>query len=464
MKTTTEAAARLMRASNPVPPDAFAGAADDKLGHAAFEAITTTAPTDKRAASHPGRIKARPGARPRAGARTSGRRLVVPAVVAAATLATVVAVNGAGGPQGPEAAPTGLIRPGSDRTYQLAGFFRQLDAVFRAHPATAHGNAAAVLRQLAARAAAQPAPALGPVMYTARRLWEYVGSYTPRNLNYFSRDYSYEQAWNAADGASADNITEYLNGKVKVYASSYPPPDTWPAQITNWANPAALPTGPAALRQYLLDSPYTPAALRYLRFVTLPATQAAPPRSRLITNWGDGTVTYATWPPGHPPHGDVGAPDSVHNPNGPRVIIYTDAVGLMGAEPLPPAMRGSLLRLVAGIAANPGPGRRWVDLGTITDRLGRTGVAVASEQGNFNGPHTLELNVMIFDRQTGALLDTSNAGCAINIGAIPTARGECVPYDYTELVAVKAVRQVPQYPAHIPWLYGHADGPFPFPY
>lgn len=59
--------------------------------------------------------------------------------------------------------------------------------------------------------------------------------------------------------------------------------------------------------------------------------------------------------------------------------------------------------------------------------LGRTGVAVASEQGNFNGPHTLELNVMIFDPQTGALLDTSDAGCAINIGTIPTARGECVP-------------------------------------
>lgn len=462
MKTTTEAAARLMRASNPVPPDAFGGAADDRLGQAAFEAITASPPATGRAASHPGRVKAGPGARRRGGAGTSGRRLAVPALAAAATLATVLAVNGGGGPQGPGTAPTGLIRPGTDRTYQLAGFFRELDAVFRAHPATVHGDAASVLRHLARHAAAQPTPALGPVMYTARRLWEYVGGNTPRNLNYFSRHYYYEQTWHAADGASADNITEYLNGKIKVYTSSYPPLGTWPAQITNWANPATLPTGPAALRQYLLDAPYRPASLRYLRFVTLPATHAPPPRSRPITHWSDGTITYATWPPGHPPHGDPGAPYSVHNLNGPRVIIYTDAVGLMSAEPLPPAMRASLLQLMADIAASPGPGRRWVDLGTITDRLGRTGIAVASEQGKFNGPHTLELNVMIFDPQTGALLDTSDAGCAINIGTIPTARGECIPYDYTEFLAIRAVPQVPRYPAHIPSLYDQAGGPFPF--
>lgn len=60
MKTTTEAAARLMRASNPVPPDAFGGAADERLGQAAFEAITASPPRRParratQAASRPGR-------------------------------------------------------------------------------------------------------------------------------------------------------------------------------------------------------------------------------------------------------------------------------------------------------------------------------------------------------------------------------------------------------------------------
>ncbi len=458
MRTTTEAA-RQMRASNPVPHDAFAGAADDSLGQATFASITASPAAPSlgldRSATRRGSTGAVPRARRRVSARARlGWGLALPAV--AATLATVLTINGT--PQGSVSAPTGLIQPGSDRTYQLAAFFHQLDAVFHAHPATLHGNAAAVLRELASRAAAQPAPALGPVMYTARRFWQYVGSNTPRNLNYFSRHYFYEQEWHAAAGASANNITEYLNGKVKAYASSFPPPGTSPEQTTNWFNPATLPTGSAALRRYLLDAPYTPAALRYLRFVTLPANRTPPPRSRPIDNWSDGTITYAVWPPGHPPQGDPGAPWSVHNLNGPQVLVYTDAIHLMGAEPLPPAMRASLLQLVADIAANPGPGRRWVDLGTITDRIGRTGVAVAAEDGDFNGPHTLELSVMIFDPHTGALLDTSTAGCAINIGTIPTARGECSPYDYTEFLSVKAVAQVPQYQTNIPYLYD----PFPF--
>jgi hypothetical protein len=463
MRTTTDAT-RQMRASNPVPHDAFVGAAGDSLGQATFKSITASpaapSPGPRRGNHRLGGIEAGAGVRRqvRAGIR-SRWRLAGLAAAAAATLATVLAVNGAGTPLGP-GAPVGLIRPGSDQTYQLDAFFRQLDAVFRAHPATVHGNAAAVLRQLASRAAAQPAPALGPVMYTARRLWEHVGSYTPRNLNFFSRNYYYQQAWHAADGAAADKTTQYQNGKVQVFGSSYPPLGTLPAAITNWASPATLPTGPAALRQYLLDDPARPAALRYLRFVTLPARHTPPPRSQAIDNWSDGTITYAVWPPGHPPQGDPGdlAPYSVGDLNGPRILVSTDAIGLMGAEPLPPAVRGSLLQIVADIAANPGRGYRWVDLGTITDRIGRTGVAVAWENGGFNGPHTIELGVMIFDPHTGALLDTSHAGCAVDLGAVPAARGECVPYDYTELLAIKAVKQVPQYQTN-----NDPNGP-PFPF
>jgi hypothetical protein len=70
---------------------------------------------------------------------------------------------------------------------------------------------------------------------------------------------------------------------------------------------------------------------------------------------------------------------------------------------------------------------------------------------------------MIFNPHTGALLDTSSAGCAVNMGTIPTAR-ECIPYEYTEFLANKAVAQVPQYQASIPSLYDQAGGPFPLSY
>jgi hypothetical protein len=142
------------------------------------------------------------------------------------------------------------------------------------------------------------------------------------------------------------------------------------------------------------------------------------------------------------------------------VVFVRNAIRFMSGEPLSPAVHSAMLDVLAQIAAHPGHGYTYVDMGTATDRLGRTGVVIGQEEADDAGPHYVGVQSLIFDPSTGALLDVANAQCEIKMGAIPRTSGQCVPTDYTEFSAPKAVSAVPKYRAHIPGLYTQAGGPY----
>lgn len=443
MKHTSAAAWRL-RQSNPVPDDAFDGAARDDLGRAAFERIITGAATPPSELDGVRRIRARSApSRPLRSGRGLALRRAVPATAAvAAATAAAVALSGVSVPSQPR---------------------YTLDAFLTVYPPAHPGDAVAVLRQLAAQAAAQPAPrALGPVEYSSNRQWEYVGDNTPLNLNYFTRHSYTNQAWDALSGASAVHIVRNFDGKV--FTSSYPAAK-WSAQEGAWINPVTLPASPSALRHRLLFSP------------------------GLSSDW---SATYTQHASGHPhdkgwqvQYGEVltrsgllenlrlerkACHCSLTNVRiykvGPfgnltwQVVFVSTAIRFMSGEPLSPAVHATMLRLLARIAAHPGRGYTYVYMGTATDHLGRTGVVIGQEQGNSGGPHAVGVQSLIFDPRTGALLDVANAQCDIPMGAIPRTTGQCTPTDYTEYYAPRAVSAVPHYKAHIPGLNLQAGGPY----
>ena len=420
MKDTSTVGWRL-RQSNPVPGEAFGGAAGDSIGRATFE-----------------RIVASPALSPEPARRRLALRLALPAIagVVAAATATAVALSNVSAPR------------------QLS---YTLDTLLTVHPQAHPGDAAAVLRLLAARAAAQPAQALGPVEYSSNRAWGYAGVSVPRSLYYFSRHSYTNQAWDAVSGASAVRIVRDYDRKV--FTSSYAAAQ-WSAQFGAWINPVTLPASPSALRAHLLDEPGSGAGkvywyATYTQGGTQTITGEDASRSALrkelrqevkaahgsITNvriHKIGSFGFLSW----------------------QTVFIANAIRFMTGEPLPPATASSMLRVLAQIAAHPGHGYRYVDMGTATDHLGRAGVVIGQEEGNDAGPHYVGLESLIFDPRTGALLDMANAQCEIAMGAIPTATGQCVPTSYTEFNAPKAVAAVPAYPAHIPGLSHQAGGPY----
>jgi hypothetical protein len=349
---------------------------------------------------------------------------------------------------------SGLSAP-SQPTYTL-------DALLTVHPPAHPGDAAAVLRRLAARAAVQPAQALGPVEYSSNREWEDIGLNVPRNLNYLSRQSWTNQAWNAVSGASAVHSVRHSDGKV--FTSSYPA-DRWSAQLGAWANPATLPDSLPALRQRLLHEPGVNVPYWHVIITMRDRTHGklSPPQERDLGDFTSRLAAEKTvrWYQKH---------DAVTNVQirkiGPfgygtwQSAFVANAIRIMGGEPLSPAVHSAMLEVLAQIATNPGRDITYVDMGTATDHLGRTGVVIGEESTNPVDAPLVGLNSLIFDPRTGALLDVADATCKIPMGATPRATGQCVPVEYTEYNLPRAVPAVPHYRAHIPGLYHQAGGPY----
>jgi hypothetical protein len=462
MKATTDASRRL-RQSNPVPNDAFRDAASDSLGLSAFaDIIIGPAPVTA------GRAQAsKPAGRSRSLAGRLSWRFAVPGVAAVAAAAMAVAVTSSGA-----AAPH---QPGGGRVYRL-------DAFLSVHPAAGPRDAAAVLRLLAARAAMQPAQPLGPVEFSSKREWEDVGDRLPRDFNNLIRNSYSDEAWDAISGATAVRIVRNSDGKA--FAGRYLEPGD-PA-LAAWSNPATLPSSPGALRERLLHEPqYHPPG----RWLVLD-----PAQSDFVAYVGKAQVSLgnkktqarrAAAGQAQKPHGKEALPPlelvftsksqaeqylSQHKhahfvdqfpDNTPwQALVFGNAFSFMTGEPLPPAVRATMFELMAEIAASPWSGQKFVNLGTATDRLGRTGLAIAAEQADSAGPDLVGVGTTIFDPRTGAILDTADAQCKIPFGSIPTAQAQCAPTDYTEYGAPRAVPSIPDFPLNVPGLIHQAGGPY----
>lgn len=120
----------------------------------------------------------------------------------------------------------------------------------------------------------------------------------------------------------------------------------------------------------------------------------------------------------------------------------------MTREPLPPAVRASLLRVLADSAARNLPNAHFVDMGTVNDRAGHVGVAIGYEAPEYGSPGTTDLLVLVFNPATGALLGNEYATCNAPSTAYPT-NANCNAESYDQILQVKAVQKIP---AHAPKL------------
>ena len=438
MKITTATARRLLREANPVPDDANPAAAPDArlrgiLGGGACDIVDFG--TSQGAGTPADRRRWR-----REHARR-GWRAALPAAGAGAAVAAILAVVLllAGNPApGPGISP----EPGQ----AASGSLVELVANLTAHPPTIHGDASAELRWLAGIAAAQPAPAaLGPVEYVKAESWGLDLGTTHYGLSYRSHQTDIEEVWAGSDGAFL-MVRTWPGGKVpagNIPVSRSGPSAQRAAAFAAWSDPARLPASEAAMRQRLLGLDC-------------------------------------------PSPGQCAAGDSTSQ-------IVTSAEGLMGGEPLPPAARAAILRVLADTAANPGAHQAFYDLGSVTDRAGHKAVAIAYEKqedltpapgtaqgaapgascttsssgggtvtacgssGNPSGPasgppsHFMEssLVVLVFDPDTGALLGEEYAYCNAPVGA-HLATGKCFATSYDQILQVKAVQSIPATPTAAP--------------
>jgi hypothetical protein len=280
--------------------------------------------------------------------------------------------------------------------------FASLVADLIVHPSAHPGDAAAVLRQLADAAAIQPAVPLGPVEYSQVKSWAPDLGPLQYDLNYVSHYTSTYQAWMSTDGSSLGYSTypageTITPGTIRVQQGG---PSPAARAFFAWYDPAKLPVSIAALRRHLIDGP--------------PAI--------------DG-------PPTPPPATQA---------------IVSNSQALMTSEPLPPAVRASLLRVLADSAAQGLANAHFIDMGTVTDRVGHAGVAIGYESPN-EGPPGMQtwLQVLVFDPATGALLGTEDAYCKGPASSYPAA-GSCTPDDYNQILQVKAVRTIPAPPKFPP--------------
>lgn len=265
------------------------------------------------------------------------------------------------------------------------------------------GDAAAVLRRLADRAAAQPAPALGPVYYTKVAIWGRDLGRAHYGLDYRAPDtYEIQQQW---QGRHADlYVARYPHGKV--------PPGIIPVsrQTTKKGDPAlwrahdptTFPVSPRALWQ---------------RFLSLT-------------------------PNNNPSY-----------PLPPGLRFMSSAFVLMTSEPLPPAVRATMLRLMAGVVAKPPAQYSYIDMGAVTDRAGRRGIAIAQVAPDFVGERGYgkpgspsQLIVFIYDPATGALLGSESADCKGPVTA-QNANAICAPDSYSQYLRVEAAASVPPAPS-----------------
>jgi hypothetical protein len=468
MKMTTSTARRLLRETNPVSAAAFADAARDEYGQATLAAIldgsaasTVSAGADvtpEAAGAVPDGAGAQAGrgAKRLAAARRRWR-VVVPATALTATLAAglAIALLTSSGPA-----------PGNPPAPDQAGSaaFAALVANLTAHPSAAPDSASAEWRRLADVAAAQPTPALGPVVYTKTQNWGLDLGAIHYGLGYRSHETNTEENWTGSDGAYLRVVT-YPGGKV--------PPGIIP-----------LNTSPPSADGKKNYAKYGPASL--------PTTESLM-RQRLLQECRSGPCPTS---------------DETYN-------LVINAMELMGSEPMPPAARAATLRVLADAAASRGPRRAFFNLGNVADRAGHKAVAIAFEyqrasltttcpgsqsasasgssssgkvsvtcsavattpggassasssvatSGSAGGPTSRvasgtsgqapargtsplqppELWVLVFDPNTGALLGEEFAYCSGSVTG-QLAAGRCTPESYAQLLEIKAVASVPPPP------------------
>jgi hypothetical protein len=439
VRTTPAAARRLLHQSNPVPDDAFPGAAGAGDGPAVLAAILATTPVTAagprwlrwRAASLPGRRPIR------------AWTVAVPAVAMATALAGLLAfvLPAASGPAASVAAPR------SD-----PGFARLL-ANLTAHPSAHPGDAATVLGQLAAAAARQPAVPLGPVEYSKTESWriDLAGS-LPYGPIFRLATVAIDQGWLAPGGSSLGVETvpggKYEPGTIPVQQDK--PSPAGQARFA-WYDPATLPAGVAALRQHLIDVPFPPfwppVGSMSACTMTGPTPAGFPPAASMV-NQGNGKPTTLV-NRGEEKASCMAAPGPFDglSPDPDTQAIVSGAAALMSSEPLPPTVRAALLGVLADQAA---PGRanaRFLDLGTVTSPGGQAGVAIGYESPGSGPPGThSQLLVLAFDPATGALLGQEYAYCTGAASSYPAA-GSCTPSGYEQILQVSAVQAIPAAPS-----------------
>jgi hypothetical protein len=322
-------------------------------------------------------------------------RAAIPATALTAALATGLAVSLL-----LTGEPTPVNSPGPGQA--ASGTLAVLVADLTAHPSAKPGDASAELRRLADLAARQPAPSsLGPVEYSRAKVWGLDLGKLHFDLGYRSHDTSTQEAWIGSDGAELDDIT-FPGGKVPpglIPVHRTGPSASGQAYFSRWGDPARLPTSESLMRQHLLH-----------------------------------------WP--------VPCPGCAV---GPDQAIVTLSAELMISEPLPPAARAAMLRVLADTAASPGPEEAFYDLGSVADRAGHKAVAIAWENGRTGHGGTVSsvqspLRVLVFDPGTGTLLGQEYAYCNGPVGG-HLAAGSCFPTSYDQILEIKAVPAIPATPA-----------------
>jgi len=353
-------------------------------------------------------------------------------IAAALVLSTLIS-PAAPGRQHPGVLPTARPQPGLTAVLTYDGL-----------PADP-GDAAAVLRQLADRAAAQPAQALGPVWYTKVAVWGPTWESDPgpptthadqamwalaRKSRKFRRQLEAQRSWLAHharlfaphyglgywghilhiqqewDGRHAFlSVTRFPGGRVP---SGIIPVSrqAWKGTHAAWfaRNPAALPASPRALWQRLLS-----------------------------------------FEPNHPGPGQPVYP--------PAARFLSSAWVLMASEPLPPAVRATILRLMSGVVAKPPANTSFIDLGAVTGPGGRRGIAIGDVHPEYQGERGYgkpgapsSLTVDIYDPATGALIGTEFTSCK-GPATAQNANAICAADAYVQYLQIKAAGSVPPAPS-----------------
>jgi hypothetical protein len=305
-----------------------------------------------------------------------------------------------------------------------------LTARLSAHPR----DAVAVLRQLADAAARQPAVPLGPVEYSQIKSWELdLDRPLQYNLNYASHETRTSWAWQALDGSSLDYFTvpggKYDTGSIPLHQNG--PSPAARARFA-WYDPAALPSDTTALRSHLVNGPDARGGAAGGGIICTVTASLAPS--------GASASSVAPTPSCGPAPRPALVPDPATN------AIVFGAEDLMRSEPLPPAVRAGLLRVLADAAARGLPNAHFIDMGTVADRAGHAGVAIGYASPDSGPPDTQShLEVLVFDPATGALLGDEDAYCKGLASGYPAA-GSCTPEGYDQILQVKAVQQIPAAP------------------
>lgn len=286
-------------------------------------------------------------------------------------------------------------------------------------PPASASSAAAVLRQLAAKAAVQPTPALGPVLYAKNAIWAPdPEAGMRRNGMPVVDELNTQEEWVSA--STRFLVVTYPPGK-RVHTVGQPF-RSWPYgenvsldpmnnQDWNWRNPATLPANPAALRRHLLGEPGAKAP--------------------------------------------SGEPKTNPRPLTPDETVFSNALQFMVSEPLRPAVRAAMLLLIADIVRRSSD--KFVVLGTVKDRAGHGDIAIAGESNEIWAfaplstslhpvhAHTSDTQLVIsfFDPGTGWLRAREYATCSSPVSTFKQANARCTLASYEQNIVTEAVRSLP---------------------